>query len=483
MINVTVETGGVRRTLSYPGRVSLADVLRDAGVPFCAPCGGAGVCGGCRVLASGMMTEPDSFEKRAICGADILRGVRLACRAYAVGDAFVRAPEAPVTAADAAGTAETAKNVKKERGRYGVALDIGTTTVASSLVDLLTGERVREAAAFNPQAPWGADVISRIGAISEGKTTVAELSRLVRGTADALTAALGAPDGAPRVIVGNTVMVSLFAGVDPTPIGRAPFTPPELFGKYIGGDFFPRCAGAYFGSDAAAAVLAVRELTGGDFILCDVGTNGEVASYAGGRLCVTAAAAGPAFEGAGICCGMRAERGAIDSVRIESGRTVPHVIGGGEAKGICGSGLCDACACLLALGVIDKSGYMAEPYALADGVSLTPGDIRALQLAKGAVRAAVDIVCRGAQTDGVPIYMSGAFGSSLSARSCARIGLIPGGAREVVPIGNGALRGAELMLVSDAAKEEELALASSAEYVELSGSAGFERLFLRSLDF
>lgn len=471
MINVTLFIGEAKRTLSYPGRVSLYDVMRDAGVPICAPCGGAGRCGGCRVTAAGELSEPDDAEKRLL-GEALGRGIRLACRTFAIGDAEIYA------------VPDTYQNAPAESslpdGEYGAALDIGTTTVAASLVDMRTGERVAEASAYNPQSAWGADVISRLGAIADGRTTVGEMSRLVRDTADSLCRALGAREDAPRVVVGNTVMMSLFAGIDPTMIGRAPFTPPTLFGEFRGRDYYPRCAGAYFGADAVASVLAVRERCRGDFMLCDIGTNGEVAAYRGGRLRASAAAAGPALEGAGISCGMRAVCGAIDSVKIEAGRISCSVIGGGRAMGICGSGLLDAAACLLALGVIDESGFMAEPYTLSDGVTLLPSDIRALQLAKGAIRAAVEISGCGEDT---PIYMSGSFGSSLSVRSCKRVGLIPKSVREVVPIGNGALRGAELMLVSDEAKKEARRLAEDAEYRELSGDPEFERLFISSLNF
>lgn len=487
MIKITVHFENNSRELLFPGSVTLLEAVRCAGAALYAPCGGEGRCGGCRVKAAGALSEPDELERERL-GDLISGGVRLACRARAVGDAevFVGEGDRSVYAAEASIVHAPAEPT----GKFGVALDIGTTTVEASLVDLLTGERVRTSSASNPQSVWGADVISRISAVSEGKTYVSEMSSLVRGCADMLRGKLGADGRVPCVAVGNTVMMSLFACVDPSPIGRAPFVPRELFGGYItSGEniFLPRCVSGFFGSDAIAAVIAVMyggsEAADGGFILCDFGTNGEVAVYDGEALHVCSAAAGPALEGAGISCGMRAEAGAIDSVTINAGEVRCHVIGGGVARGVCGSGLIDAAACMLALGAIDRGGTLAEPFRLTDTVVITQDDIRALMLAKAAIRAALDIASEDVPR-ALPLYVSGGFAAGLSARSCARIGLIPQElAGDVRFIGNGALRGAELMLTRPELREAEAKLAADAVYTELSGSPRFERQFLRSLEF
>ncbi len=489
MIKITVHFENNSRELSFPESVTLLEAVRCAGAALYAPCGGEGRCGGCRVKAAGALSEPDELERERL-GDLISGGVRLACRARAVGDAEVLVGEGDKSVYASEMLAEPTRE-------FGVALDIGTTTVEASLVDLLTGERVRTSSSSNPQSVWGADVISRISAVSEGKTDVSEMSSLVRGCADMLRGKLGADGGAPCVAVGNTVMMSLFACVDPSPIGRAPFVPRELFGGYIASGeniFLPRCVSGFFGSDAMAAVIAVMyggseaadgwsKTADGGFILCDLGTNGEVAVYDGETLRVCSAAAGPALEGAGISCGMRAEAGAIDSVTINAGEVRCHVIGGGEARGVCGSGLIDAAACMLALGTIDRGGTLAEPFRLTDTVVITQDDIRALMLAKAAIRAALDIASEGVPR-ALPLYVSGGFAAGLSARSCARIGLIPQElAGNVRFIGNGALRGAELMLTRPELREVEARFAADAVYTELSGSPRFERQFLRSLEF
>ena len=481
---ITLICGGERRVLEYSKETLLSRAIADAGVAVYAPCGGAGQCGRCRVMASGALSQPDETERMYLSDDELAHGVRLACRAYALGECDITVDGMLPLQREIHASAD--KCVK-----LGLAADIGTTTVAVSLTDMETGRRVAEAAAYNPQAAWGADVISRLGALSDVRTNTEEMSRILHDCVSKLLAGSDLPTD--TVVVGNTVMMSFWAGIDPTPIGRAPFVPPTLFGYESGGIFLPRCVAGYFGADAMASVLASFE-DGGmerDFVLADIGTNGEVAAWRGGRLYTCAAAAGPALEGAGITCGMAASEGAIDSVEIRAGRVSVHVIGEGRARGICGSGLIDAVACLLSLGVIDVDGHMAEPYELADGVIITPEDIRALQLAKAAIRAAIETVMNTSLSHGetsfptgTTLYLSGAFGAGLSVRSCVRIGLIPPSLAEDVRIlERGALRGAELMLVSRRARELEEKIAANAEYTELSGSEEFERRFISAMGF
>lgn len=495
-MKIKVICGGICRVLEYSETVSLLQAAAESGLAVYAPCGGDGRCGRCLVTARGDISLPDAFEQERLGEYELGRGVRLACRARALGDCDIIIGETYTERVSHKGVGAGS--------RIGIAVDIGTTTVAASLTDMVTGRRIAEASAHNPQAVWGADVISRISAVTDGKVDVETMSRLVHECAEELCktagaeAELAASDNAESgtvlaylpqtasntVVVGNTVMMSLWEKIDPTPIGRAPFIAPTLFGSKSGGVFLPRCVSGYFGADAVSSVLAAFEDCGTerDFIVADIGTNGEVAAWSGGRLYTCAAPAGPALEGGGISCGMPAVDGAIDSAEVHAGRINCHVIGEGTARGICGSGLIDAVACLLSLGVIDKDGYMAEPYELADGVAVTPADVRAMQLAKAAIRAAIETVMQ--QTRTPALYLSGSFGSCISLRSCVRIGLVPSSLAENTRVlGNGALRGAELMLISDKMRELETRIASDACYTELSGSDEFERRFVGALCF
>ncbi len=364
----------------------------------------------------------------------------------------------------------------------GLAVDIGTTTVAASSVDMTGCRRLGFASVQNPQSRWGSDVLSRISAA--GHHSVVPMRDAIRCCIDKLRCILSVSEVAPTVIVGNTVMLSLWAGIDPTPIGQAPFNPPELFGGMFDGSYLPRCISAFVGADAVASAITAGEPEN-NCIMVDIGTNGEVILCIGGSISACAAAAGPALEGAGIYCGMTANRGAIDEVTISAGEISYNVIGDGKPLGICGSGLVDAVACLLDLGIIDKTGHMENNYYFANNVFLTPDDIRSFQLAKGAIRAAVESAVN--RTDylpfGLPIVLSGMFGSNLSARSCRRVGLLPQHFTDIRSIGNGALRGAELILCSDSYRDRADKLARNAEYIPLSGDAEFCRLFMEHMNF
>ncbi len=475
----------MKLTLYSEAPATVLSALAAAGAAPYAPCGGRGVCGGCRCrlrLLSGELSEPDAHERARLGGRALAEGWRLSCRAVFSGECEVEYTEAAVAEAREMARDETCAGKADE---LGVALDIGTTTVEASLVRLDTGARLSSLRCANPQSVFGADVISRMGAIMDGRATVDELSALIRGRVSGLLASLGAPEGARAVAVGNTVMMSLFADVDPTPVGVAPFEPVTLFDADEGGFYLPRCVSGYFGADAVASVLAAEQSYGGDFALIDIGTNGEAAVMRGGRLYAAAAAAGPALEGGGISCGMPAKEGAITSARIEAGEIRVVTVGGGEARGICGSGLIDVVACLLALGIIDRDGVMAEPAVEVGGVTLTRADVRAFQLAKAALRAALDRVAGISGLEpGARLFVTGSFGGALNAASCVRVGLIPRSlASDVAALPSGALSGAELILCRDGARERARQLAAGAVYTELSGSQEFERAFLRALGF
>ncbi len=469
---VVTVVGKETHRMEYNMPVTLMEACRDAGETFYAPCGGGGTCGKCKVrILSGEASEPASREITAL-GADAMReGWRLACLATASGDVTFMIPGA----APLVNTETTVENVGSGTA---VAVDIGTTTLAAALIE--GGRVTATASALNPQAVYGADVLSRISYGEANGTD--EMTSLVRDAVRGLISELRAPDGVPAAIVGNTVMLHLYGGLDPTPIGRYPFTPRSLFGIEKDGEYLAPCVSGYVGADAVAAAYASgMTKTDEPALLCDIGTNGEILYWDGERLTAAAAASGPALEGAGISCGTVAASGAIDSVKLENGRLKCHVIGDAVPRGICGGGLIDAVACLYELGIIDESGYMEDPCDLG-GVTLTPGDVRAFQLAKGAIRAAIEVLTAGKNITAV--YVSGGFGSGISVASAVKTGLFPESFREKVRfIGNGALSGAVMMASSSAAREEVRSLAEAAEYVELSLSPEFSSLFIEHLEF
>lgn len=427
------------------------------------------------------------------------------------------------------------------RGRtdvYGVALDIGTTTVVAYLVDLQAGKVVGVAGDMNPQANHGADVVSRIS-YAESKNGLETLRRGVVDAVNQLIAKLAIESGIGAhqiyavVAVGNACMQHLFLGISPGPLAIYPYIPVlrrrvELSpveasininenGRIM---FLPGIAG-FVGSDTLAVAVAcnLRERSGARLAI-DVGTNGEILLASEGRILACSTAAGPAFEGAGISCGMVAGRGAIDHVwLVNGGGGAPdiafHVIGGGRPKGICGSGLISLVAVLRQAGILDPSGRFTQGHAdtgaplsrrLVEGqtgvqfvlsgdpgledsttpaVVVTQRDVRELQLAKGAIRAGAAVLLRelGVRADDLQsIILAGAFGSYLDGRAATAIGLLPLSRRaELVPVGNAAGEGAVLTLTSRNAYLEALSLADKIEHVNLGSHEEFQDIFAEAM--
>jgi len=323
-----------------------------------------------------------------------------------------------------------------------------------------------------------------------------KLPLLCRQVTDALTELLekagqGKPDA--MVITGNTTMLYLLTGRDPEALSQAPFAAECLFGhetQVLGiRTYLPRCMGAFVGGDITCAVLASGMTQKKETaLLCDIGTNGEIALWKNGRLYVTSTAAGPAFEGAGISCGCGSVEGAIDRVWVENDRLCCHTIGRMPPMGVCGSGLIDAVAAALALESIDETGAMeADALPLADGVALLNRDIRAVQLAKAAIAAGIQILLDETGTtveEITTLYIAGGFGSHLNVDSAAAIGLIPRQLKErVCVIGNGALTGAAMLLMDQARMQSAETLANGARLLNLGGNPGFNENYMEQILF
>jgi uncharacterized 2Fe-2S/4Fe-4S cluster protein (DUF4445 family) len=470
---LTLRTQERTAEIAFDGEPLLMDVLQAEGVAFAHPCGGRGACGKCAVQALGSVSPPDETERR--------RGVRLSCRMRLLGDC-------EVSLAEISGFARRT-GVQEPASGLLLAADIGTTTLDIRLFDAASGALYAEASALNPQTAFAADVIGRITAALEGKGDALRLRLL-----DALRAmTAGVPPVRRAVITGNTVMLYLLTGRSPKPLAAAPFTADCLFGhteELLGFPaYLPRCTGAFTGADLTCAVLASgmaeREETS---LLCDVGTNGEIALWRQGKLFVTSAAVGPAFEGAGISCGMGGVAGAIDRVWTAHNAPDAHVIGGGKALGLCGSGLIDAIAALLRLHIIDENGTMdGERARIADGIFLTQQDIRQVQLAKSAVAAGIETMLETAGTaiaDIRAFYIAGGFGSHLSTRSAAAIGLFPPAlAPKANVLGNAALDGACQLLLDEKKREVAERIARAAEIVPLGGNPLFAEKFIEYMGF
>ena len=409
---------------------------------------------------------------------------------------------------------------------YGVAFDVGTTTLVGTLMNLRTGMAASVLSTLNGQAPFGADVISRISHGMNGPESVLELQSSVVGTMNSILAELYREAGVSAgrtyeaVVVGNATMLHLLFGIDPSPLAVMPFTPAfmepmSVVASEVGLDIHPQgyiqtlpALGAYVGADIVAGVLAtsvVREDRLRVFV--DVGTNGEIVLGSAQRALATAAPAGPAFEGSQIRCGMRATSGAIEGVQL--GDTVELQVIGGDVppEGICGSGLVDAVAQLLLTGLLDHSGRMksaadmpghplrdrlidvdgVRAFLLADGVYLSQKDVRELQFAKGSIATGIKVLMDilGVETKDLDeVLLGGSFGSYLNPHSAKVIGLVPPvDVDRIIAVGNSAGEGAKIALLSYRERQVAFELPARIEYVELSGRADFNDAFVSVLAF
>jgi uncharacterized 2Fe-2S/4Fe-4S cluster protein (DUF4445 family) len=418
--------------------------------------------------------------------------------------------------------------------RFGLAIDVGTTSVVTTLIELESGEQLASVSSLNPQAVFGGDLMSRIAFAQFNPGNLRKLHTRIVGLLNQHVAEVCRESGVlPKwiykaVVVGNTCMHHLLLGIDPSHVGLAPYAPvmrhaavlpardvPLKIAPEARVCLLPLVAG-FVGADAVAVTLATR-LGEGDAlrIAVDIGTNGEVILGSRARLMACSAPAGPALEGAQIRHGMRGALGAIDRVTVNDDIGV-HTIGETPPLGICGSGLIDLLAGLLAAGAVDWTGLIAVerrdalPPRLAErlvmrgeerqivvvrageagagrDIVLTQEDVRQVQLAKGAIASGIALLQHVA---GVPdervdeLLLAGGFGNYVSIASAVRIGLIPGlPASRIRYVGNAASLGAQLCLLSEAERARATELAGRIEHVSLAAHPDFEEIFVNAMNF
>ena len=543
-------------SVEVPAGSSLLDAARRARVRLEAPCNGGGTCGKCRVrLAPASRAQARLVGRHELSAADLEAGWILLCSTLVEGDLAVDLPGAgerglrileegrsaelplapwltkrfdPVAALTAVHAGE--ELLGHEDGdttarAWGVAVDIGTTTLVVSLIDLGTGSPVGSAAALNPQAVHAQDVLSRVhlGSTEEGLDT---LHRELMAEIDRLIGVLASEARIPRrriyeaVLAGNTCMLHLAARVNPEPLGRYPYTPTLQGGDYLpaatvgltlsrlGQVYFPPILSGFVGADISAGILSTGLVAQpGLTLFVDIGTNGEMVLARDGQLQATSTAAGPAFEGMNIACGMRAARGAIERVDIRDDALHWQTIEDAEPVGLCGSGLLDAVAALVSHHVIDGSGrFTRNPDGLSPGlrarlgrrddkpvfyltaqVYLTQRDIRQVQLAKAAVRAGIDTLLKrnGVSAGAVDrALIAGSFGYHLTTDSLIAIGLFPAAFDgKVEYVGNTARTGAETLLTNGAARARLAQEVAAVEAVELANDPDFSTGFIAAMAF
>lgn len=530
-----------------PGAV-LMEALVSGGLLLRSDCGGRGRCGKCLVRVvhcePGALSDALEAERHRLGPERLAGGYRLACCAQVFGEVAAEIPPESRLAAEVVQKglpvllsrlqAEPPAGPADPSAGYGLAVDVGTTTLAVYLCDRTQRSIVGSTSARNPQSIFGDDVISRIHAV---RTDPGALPRLQKMTVSTVEWALSAlcrrfridPRAvAEMVAVGNSTMIHLLLGEDPSPIGVFPYTPGFLEDRVVAAGSIgmnlavsarlrtlPLISG-YLGADIVSAALAAdlgRREPG--TLLVDVGTNGEIILVTERGLAATSCATGPAFEGASIRHGMQATSGAIDAVRFRPGpgRLDYTLIQAAEraqikAAGICGSGVISAAAELLRAGVISKSGSFNRECGAAGlrtgenqilefeivpagqafnrhPITFTQADVRAVQLAKGALRTGIDLLCReNGWSRPRRILLAGAFGSYINRADALTLGMFPEmPVDDIEVVGNAAGAGAVLALLDESWFERAREIARGVKVLELSAHPDFQNTFINALSF
>ncbi len=541
-VTITLTAGG-ERLRAEPG-ASILHTARQNDIDIIATCGGRGRCRSCRIKQiEGEAVQAGVADRAQLSGDEIREGYRLACQCYpqSSGDFSITPPTQETSFQILSEPGEWRDRLTSmDRGRHnetpwGIAFDIGTTTVVGYLINLETGKTSACVGGVNPQTAFGGDLISRIAFAAEKPANVRKLHQRITTFLNNLCeyacgqAGIARTDICKVAVVGNTCMHHLFLGIDPTPLGSAPYQPVTKR-AYQGAAracglrlhetaqvYLPPVIAGFVGADTVAMILSSRLASRtGNLIAADIGTNAEVVLKTDQGLVACSSPAGPALEGGQIRDGMRAALGAIDKVHAQQDIVI-RTIGGAPALGICGSGLIDTVAVLLDLGIIDKTGRLLReprippPPAIAarlrngeDGVAefvlvraadsgnrldivLSQKDIRQLQLSKAAIISGVDALLRNSNLkrgDIDTFLLAGGFGNYIDTRSARRIGLIPDLANDRIHyIANAAGLGAQMALLSAESRAMAENIADKTEHLSLAGYPGFQKMYLDAMGF
>lgn len=510
---------------------SLLKNLLDAGVFVDNPCNGRGSCGKCKIrILSGNVSQISETEERFLSPEEIEEGIRLSCMVEVLGDVEVETlqKERKHEVLTKGYMPEFRKDIF-EKG-YGIVIDIGTTTVVTALIDLKTGEELADASMINAQKRFGLDVLTRI--TYEYEHPDSGIRELQEAIVNSINAMIGAVCLKTSVsldeireidVAANCTMMHMLLGVDARSLGKSPYKPEfvearELPAREIGIEAaedtklycLPQVS-AYIGADiAAGAYVCGLQKETGNVLFIDIGTNGEIVLASGGRLLCCSCAAGPALEGMNISSGMRAAEGAVEDVQITEGGIKYITIGNQEPAGICGSGILAVVKELLRTGLVKKTGVFIKKDQLKEDdyrypmirmngkkrefvlhehpeLLVTQGDVRQVQLAKGAVLSGIRALLHkaGIQMEDLDkVMIAGQFGAHLPAESLIGIGLLPKEVeKKLIYVGNASKTGAYMTLMSGRAKREIAALAEKMEYMELAETENYERIFTESMIF
>lgn len=518
------------KQINLENTVTIMEAARKVGVDVNPICGGNGTCGKCKVMVTkGNDHQPTSQETTILSEEELQKGIRLACQCHVKEDmcVIVNTPSSDTSSANQEETLNS-KPILSQHDPLGIAIDIGTTTIAFSIVNKKSKQRVITKTFMNPQRSYGADVISRIAYCYQNRRHIQELQQLLLETCRTeIKQALNQIQAkmtqvSETVIVCNTTMSHIYCGESVDGIAKAPIklqvnggtyiktAEMSLFGEPV---YLASNIGGHVGSDALACAIATNlENETRTVLMIDVGTNGEIILAHNGQLVACSTAAGPAFEGANISCGMCATEGAIVRYRMDRGNVSYEVRGNVDPIGISGSGIIDIIAEMCRCGAIDETGRINEihwPLGSTSGdgsleltnknrprastqenrpqaIHLTQQDIRQVQLAKAAIMAGIKTLLSQyslTESDLDEVLLAGSFGSNITIANGVDIGLLPRvPLQRIRYVGNGALAGAEQILLAESKGNVEK-FAKSIHHLELADTEEFNKTFVDCLNF
>jgi len=473
--DITVQLEPSGKELRVKTGTSLVDVLHEYGIEF--PCGGKGSCGKCKVkVIKGNIPLSDRHYE-ALQKLALPDDFRLSCMSILEEDVSIEVEQYNTII-----LADESEFEFIPRAGYSLAIDLGTTTIVAQLLELSSGKVLGVRTAVNPQAKYGADVISRIAFALE-KDGQSKLQEIIFKTVSGIILSMMEESRVELtriVIVGNSVMQHIFCGLDLQPLSFYPFESQskELF-KLAPKDIHPELdaklpvyflpsIGSFVGSDILAGLLAAKIYEGTDYqVLIDLGTNGEIVAGNRDRILCASTAAGPAFEGTNISMGMRATTGAISSVRLEKDKISYHVIGNVEARGICGSGLIDAVSVFLQNGSLDAGGKIA-------------GKLKKLHVG-GSVYMILLKQLEIGPSDVKQLFIAGAFGNFIDLANARSLELLEFPEESIRKMGNTALLGAKISLFEEDLSFSEIL--SITHHLSLESDPEFQDIYISKLMF
>ena len=491
-------------------------------IDFELPCS-KGTCGKCKVrVIDGKVSEISRDEKKFLSLDEIEKGYRLACFTRIYSPVVIETINKKINVLDEGRYKKFSFKPLIKEDKYAVAIDIGTTTIVINLLKGDSSHAVNSVSGVNEQRRFGMDIISRIDySISYShdiihEVVITQLNKMINSLCK--ESKVDNSDIKYAVVTGNTAMLYFFSNQNPKGIAFYPFSVNSLFGCFMGNNFglnmaadgkiyIPPCISAHAGADLTCAILASSMLENDKTsLLVDMGTNGEIALYSKGIIRCCSTAAGPAFEGVGLNCGSTAVEGAICSVKYDKrSKTIKFkTINNNPPASICGSGIIDAISVFLSSGIIDTTGRLikeghdfvkniceinGQPSFKFDNspVYITQKDIRQIQLAKGAIAGGIDTMIFEAGLNAGDIdnfYICGGFGTFLNIKSASNMGLIPCGIEEkVITLGNAALQGSSLIVLSSKSIQECEEIVRICKYTELADSPVFKDKYLKGMSF